>query len=155
MYSDSLSFYLISFSVSGCHTAYSCHVSLGFSRPWQFLRLVWWPWQIWGVPIMYLTKYVSWDVSCFSHDQTGVLGWKTTAVSAILITPYQGDAPPVWYNTVAVDLIAWMRECLSGMSTIEFCPLLSSILCSWKEVAMCSLHLWGGGLWSTSWREEC
>lgn len=136
------------------HTTFSCYVSLGSSRLWQFLRL-----SLLLLTLTMLRRVLGrYFVECpsiwvclifFSRLDWGYgFVWKITKVrcyshhSIIKNTRVQRYMPSRWLNTADVDLLA-------QVVTVRFLHCTHE-----KEVTVHVPYFRGRELRSTSWREQ-
>ena len=148
-----LGFFLMAFSCSRCsrpgqHITCSCHVSLGSSWLWQFLRL--------SLFLMTLTvwrrtgqvccrMFPNWDLSDdFPRDETGVMGFGEENLSDkgpfssyhIKGTYYEQD-----FSLLMLTLIPWLRVFVRSLPwTVPLFPPFHAVLFGRKHVLLCTAH---------------
>lgn len=113
-------------------------VSLGYSRPCEFLRhsYFWWSWQFWGLLRILWNGLQLGFIWCFCHDDFGVMVvWEEgdqREVGLITSHPsgdYQRDSP-----LLMSTLIIYLPEVVSVECEVSLSPPVHTVLCRGKSL---------------------
>ena len=100
-------------------------------------------WQFWRVLLRYFEDASLWELLlCFSHDWTDAVFFWEEYRTIFITSLSRVHTINLTCILLMLILVTWLRQCLSGFSTVKlnFFPISHTVL-FWKEVTMSRPHL--------------